>query len=101
MHRYLIKERTATVDQGRERKRRFVIKRRGEYICILLEKRIDIRESSEEVEECLAHGFIALLHFLIGQICQLRLFFRSPAQLKASFGRNELPIEETVEERHL
>src|SRR5260221_6784906 len=100
MHRYLIKERTATVDQGRERKRRFVIKRRGEYICILLEKRIDIRESSEEVEECLAHGFIALLHFLVGQVCQLHLLFGCQAQLKTPFGRNELPIEEAIEERH-
>src|SRR5437016_4662635 len=65
----LLKEGTATVDQGRERERRFIIKRGCEYIRVLLEKRVDIRESGQEGEERLTHGFIALLHLLIGQVC--------------------------------
>jgi len=41
------------------------------------------------------------LHLLIGKVCQLRRFFGCPAQLKTPFGRNELPIEEAIQKRHL
>jgi NAD(P)-dependent dehydrogenase (short-subunit alcohol dehydrogenase family) len=46
-----------------------------------------------------AHDFTEL-HLLMSQICQLHLFPGCPAQLETPLERNQLPVEEAVQERH-
>jgi hypothetical protein len=66
-----------------------------------LEKALDVGALGHELKEELAHELVALLHLLIGSIGQLDLGFGRLTQLRFPLGSHQLPVEETIQERHL